>query len=82
MSQVDEFFWKVEADNRFDLIVKDVFIDFTKNYMTPDDLINDTARVRWTFPASIFFSWTAITTIGNYEKYYKLLNFIKFWHIF
>uniref|UniRef100_A0AAF5D9Z2 Potassium channel domain-containing protein n=1 Tax=Strongyloides stercoralis TaxID=6248 RepID=A0AAF5D9Z2_STRER len=45
-------------------VIKDVFVDYTKNYMTPDDIINGTGPIKWTFGSSIFFSWTAITTIG------------------
>lgn len=32
--------------------------------MTPDDIIYGTGPTKWSFGSSIFFSWTAITTIG------------------
>ncbi|KAK0409773.1 hypothetical protein QR680_004748 [Steinernema hermaphroditum] len=56
--------WSHLAHTQMNLIIKDVFIDYTRNYMTPDDIINGTGPVKWSFGASIFFSWTAITTIG------------------
>ncbi|VBB29262.1 unnamed protein product [Acanthocheilonema viteae] len=45
-------------------VIRDVFIDYTKNYMTPDDIIKGAGPVKWSFGSSVFFSWTAITTIG------------------
>jgi hypothetical protein len=57
--------WHIKAKFSLDLIIKDVFIDYTKNYMLPEDIINGTTGPnKWSFGASIFFSWTAITTIG------------------
>lgn len=50
---------------RMNDVIRDVFIDYTKNYMTPDDIIKGTGPVKWSFGSSIFFSWTAITTIGK-----------------
>ncbi|VDL72405.1 unnamed protein product [Nippostrongylus brasiliensis] len=32
--------------------------------MTPEDVITGTGPFKWSFGSSIFFSWTAITTIG------------------
>ncbi|CAJ0582243.1 unnamed protein product, partial [Mesorhabditis spiculigera] len=52
------------ADDAMDHIIRDVFHDYTKNYMIPDDIIHGDGPVKWSFGASIFFSWTAITTIG------------------
>uniref|UniRef100_A0A914P529 Potassium channel domain-containing protein n=1 Tax=Panagrolaimus davidi TaxID=227884 RepID=A0A914P529_9BILA len=46
------------------MVIKDVFIDYTKNYMLPEDIINGTGPEKWSFGSSIFFSWTCITTIG------------------
>lgn len=46
-------------------VIRDVFIDYTKNYMTPDDIIKGVGPIKWSFGSSIFFSWTAITTIGK-----------------
>lgn len=46
-------------------VIRDVFIDYTKNYMTPDDIIKGAGPVKWSFGSSVFFSWTAITTIGK-----------------
>ncbi|TKR57573.1 hypothetical protein L596_030818 [Steinernema carpocapsae] len=63
--------WSQLAHTQMNLIIKDVFIDYTRNYMTPDDIINGTGPVKWSFGASIFFSWTAITTIGE-----ALINFV------
>uniref|UniRef100_A0A914C7N0 Potassium channel domain-containing protein n=1 Tax=Acrobeloides nanus TaxID=290746 RepID=A0A914C7N0_9BILA len=56
--------WSDFANNGMNLIIKDVFIDYTKNYMSSDDIINGTGITKWSFSNSIFFSWTAITTIG------------------
>jgi hypothetical protein len=56
--------WAGHANAGMNSIIKDVFIDYTKNYMTPDDIINGTGPTKWSFGSSIFFSWTAITTIG------------------
>lgn len=59
------------------MVIKDVFIDYTKNYLTPEDIINGTGPNKWSFGASIFFSWTAITTIG-YGKNNNLLYYYIF----
>ncbi|CAD5223500.1 unnamed protein product [Bursaphelenchus okinawaensis] len=56
--------WAEVANTGMNLVIKDVFIDYTKNYLTPEDIINGTGPNKWSFGASIFFSWTAITTIG------------------
>ncbi|KAF8387433.1 twk-13 [Pristionchus pacificus] len=45
-------------------VIRGVFFDYTKNYMTPEDIIEGDGPVKWSFGSSIFFSWTAITTIG------------------
>ena len=52
---------------RMDDIIRDVFIDYTKNYMTPEDVITGSGPFKWSFGSSIFFSWTAITTIGKWQ---------------
>lgn len=49
---------------RINLVIRDVFIDYTKNYLTPEDIIYGHSPTKWSFGSSIFFSWTAITTIG------------------
>lgn len=51
-----------------DDIIRDVFIDYTRNYMTPEDVITGTGPYKWSFGSSIFFSWTAITTIGAFYQ--------------
>lgn len=56
--------WMQTANNGMDELIRDVFIDYTRNYMTPDDVITGTGPFKWSFGSSIFFSWTAITTIG------------------
>ncbi|CAI5452682.1 unnamed protein product [Caenorhabditis angaria] len=56
--------WNQTADEGMNRLIRDVFLDYTKNYMTPDDIITGTGPVKWSFASSIFFSWTAITTIG------------------
>lgn len=64
---------------RMDLVIKDVFLDYTKNYMTPDDIINGTGPVKWSWGSSIFFSWTSITTIGSFLSFgvpkYRFIHF-------
>ncbi|VDN07251.1 unnamed protein product [Thelazia callipaeda] len=56
--------WAKTAHLGMNTVIRDVFIDYTKNYMTPDDIIKGMGPVKWSFSSSIFFSWTAITTIG------------------
>ncbi|CAD6186851.1 unnamed protein product [Caenorhabditis auriculariae] len=56
--------WQLVANQGMDDLIRDVFIDYTRNYMTPEDVITGTGPVKWSFGSSIFFSWTAITTIG------------------
>lgn len=56
--------WAEHAQIAMDDIIRDVFIDYTRNYMTPEDVITGTGPYKWSFGSSIFFSWTAITTIG------------------
>ncbi|KAL3072536.1 hypothetical protein niasHS_017510 [Heterodera schachtii] len=56
--------WAEIADDGMNAIIRDVFIDYTKNYMTPDDIIYGVGPSKWSFGSSVFFSWTAITTIG------------------
>ncbi|VDK63902.1 unnamed protein product [Onchocerca ochengi] len=56
--------WSQIAHLGINDVIRDVFIDYTKNYMTPDDIIKGAGPVKWSFGSSIFFSWTAITTIG------------------
>uniref|UniRef100_A0A1I7XM54 Ion_trans_2 domain-containing protein n=1 Tax=Heterorhabditis bacteriophora TaxID=37862 RepID=A0A1I7XM54_HETBA len=56
--------WVERAQSGMDDIIRDVFIDYTKNYMTPEDVITGSGPYKWSFGSSIFFSWTAITTIG------------------
>ncbi|GMT09156.1 hypothetical protein PFISCL1PPCAC_453 [Pristionchus fissidentatus] len=52
------------AHENMNEIIRRVFDDFTKNYMIPVDVITGDGPVKWSFGSSIFFSWTAITTIG------------------
>ncbi|CAI4223649.1 unnamed protein product [Auanema sp. JU1783] len=56
--------WEDTAHRGMNSIIRDVFVDYTRNYMTPDDVITGTGPFKWSFESSIFFSWTAITTIG------------------
>ncbi|KAK6108501.1 Ion channel family protein [Brugia pahangi] len=56
--------WSKAAHLGINDVIRDVFIDYTKNYMTPDDIIKGAGPVKWSFGSSVFFSWTAITTIG------------------
>ncbi|EJD76250.1 hypothetical protein LOAG_16750 [Loa loa] len=56
--------WSKTAHLGINDVIRDVFIDYTKNYMTPDDIIKGAGPVKWSFGSSVFFSWTAITTIG------------------
>uniref|UniRef100_A0A0N4U4S6 Ion_trans_2 domain-containing protein n=1 Tax=Dracunculus medinensis TaxID=318479 RepID=A0A0N4U4S6_DRAME len=56
--------WSNVAHMGMNDVIRDVFIDYTKNYMTPDDIIKGVGPIKWSFGSSIFFSWTAITTIG------------------
>uniref|UniRef100_A0A0R3RH16 Ion_trans_2 domain-containing protein n=1 Tax=Elaeophora elaphi TaxID=1147741 RepID=A0A0R3RH16_9BILA len=56
--------WSRTAHLGINDVIRDVFIDYTKNYMTPDDIIKGAGPVKWSFGSSVFFSWTAITTIG------------------
>uniref|UniRef100_A0A915A897 Potassium channel domain-containing protein n=1 Tax=Parascaris univalens TaxID=6257 RepID=A0A915A897_PARUN len=56
--------WSDTAHRGMNDVIRDVFIDYTKNYMTPDDIIHGAGPIKWSFGSSIFFSWTAITTIG------------------
>ncbi|VDK74206.1 unnamed protein product [Litomosoides sigmodontis] len=56
--------WSKTAHLSINDVIRDVFIDYTKNYMTPDDIIKGAGPVKWSFGSSVFFSWTAITTIG------------------
>ncbi|CAB3397388.1 unnamed protein product [Caenorhabditis bovis] len=56
--------WHHIANDGMDDLIRDVFLDYTRNYMTPEDVITGTGPVKWSFGSSIFFSWTAITTIG------------------
>ncbi|VDK48407.1 unnamed protein product [Anisakis simplex] len=56
--------WSAIAHRGMDDVIRDVFIDYTKNYMTPDDIIYGAGPIKWSIGSSIFFSWTAITTIG------------------
>ncbi|KAI3415866.1 hypothetical protein GPALN_005436 [Globodera pallida] len=56
--------WAEVANDGMNAIIRDVFIDYTKNYMTPDEIIYGAGPTKWSFGASVFFSWTAITTIG------------------
>ncbi|KAM3717053.1 TWiK family of potassium channels protein [Dirofilaria immitis] len=56
--------WSQTAHLGINDVIRDVFIDYTKNYMTPDDIIKGAGPVKWSFGSSVFFSWTAITTIG------------------
>ncbi|CAK5079076.1 unnamed protein product [Meloidogyne enterolobii] len=56
--------WANFANNGMNAVIRDVFIDYTKNYMTPDEIIYGSGPTKWSFGSSIFFSWTAITTIG------------------
>ncbi|CAG9539476.1 unnamed protein product [Cercopithifilaria johnstoni] len=56
--------WSNTAHLGINDVIRDVFIDYTKNYMTPDDIIKGAGPVKWSFGSSVFFSWTAITTIG------------------
>jgi hypothetical protein len=62
VSNFDE--WSEVAHTGMNMVIKDVFIDYTKNYMLPEDIINGTGPEKWSFGSSIFFSWTCITTIG------------------
>ncbi|KIH44234.1 Ion channel [Ancylostoma duodenale] len=55
--------WAERAQIAMDDIIRDVFIDYTRNYMTPEDVITGSGPYKWSFGSSIFFSWTAITTI-------------------
>uniref|UniRef100_A0A1I8EE87 Potassium channel domain-containing protein n=1 Tax=Wuchereria bancrofti TaxID=6293 RepID=A0A1I8EE87_WUCBA len=57
--------WSKTAHLGINDVIRDVFIDYTKNYMTPDDIIKGAGPVKWSFGSSVFFSWTAITTIGK-----------------
>ncbi|VDD91653.1 unnamed protein product [Enterobius vermicularis] len=45
-------------------IIRNVSVAYTKNYMTADDIIEGDGPIKWSFSSSVFFSWTAITTIG------------------
>ncbi|CAP72374.1 Potassium channel domain-containing protein [Caenorhabditis elegans] len=56
--------WRQTANDGMDELIRDVFWDYTRNYMTPDDVIYGDGPIKWSFMSSIFFSWTAITTIG------------------
>ncbi|KHN80480.1 TWiK family of potassium channels protein 7 [Toxocara canis] len=56
--------WSDTAHRGMNNVIRDVFVDYTKNYMTPDDIIHGAGPIKWSFGSSIFFSWTAITTIG------------------
>uniref|UniRef100_A0A158PET2 Ion_trans_2 domain-containing protein n=1 Tax=Angiostrongylus costaricensis TaxID=334426 RepID=A0A158PET2_ANGCS len=56
--------WAERAQIAMDDIIRDVFIDYTRNYMTPEDVITGSGPFKWSFGSSVFFSWTAITTIG------------------
>lgn len=56
--------WAETANNGMNAVIRDVFIDYTKNYMTPDEIIYGSGPTKWSFMSSVFFSWTAITTIG------------------
>ncbi|KJH44706.1 Ion channel [Dictyocaulus viviparus] len=56
--------WVERAQTAMDDIIRDVFIDYTRNYMTPEDVITGSGPFKWSFGSSVFFSWTAITTIG------------------
>ncbi len=65
---VSEDFWKETADEKIMEILQKVHWAFTKDYLKPVDLERglEAHKVKWTFAASIFFSWTAITTIGKF----------------
>lgn len=63
-------------------VIRDVFIDYTKNYMTPDDIIKGAGPVKWSFGSSVFFSWTAITTIGkSCAPLFIFVSFISFLNV-
>jgi hypothetical protein len=65
---VSEMEFRQVADRKFNEMIEDVYYDFSKNYLNPQDLINQTyseTTTKWTFSASLFFAWTAITTIGD-----------------
>lgn len=50
---------------RINTIIRNVSVAYTKNYMTADDIIEGDGPIKWSFSSSVFFSWTAITTIGK-----------------
>uniref|UniRef100_A0A7E4VQ02 Ion_trans_2 domain-containing protein n=1 Tax=Panagrellus redivivus TaxID=6233 RepID=A0A7E4VQ02_PANRE len=56
--------WSEVAHTGMNMVIKDIFIDYTKNYMLPEDIITGTGPEKWSYGSSIFFSWTCITTIG------------------
>ncbi|KAI6213013.1 hypothetical protein M3Y94_00098600 [Aphelenchoides besseyi] len=56
--------WSEVANAGLNEVIADVFVDYTKNYLTVEDVINGTGVNKWSFGSSIFFSLTAISTIG------------------
>uniref|UniRef100_A0A1I7VUR7 Ion_trans_2 domain-containing protein n=1 Tax=Loa loa TaxID=7209 RepID=A0A1I7VUR7_LOALO len=41
--------WSKTAHLGINDVIRDVFIDYTKNYMTPDDIIKGAGPVKWSF---------------------------------
>ncbi|PAV83210.1 hypothetical protein WR25_03470 [Diploscapter pachys] len=66
--------WGRMAHDGMDAIIRDVFHDYTKYYMTPDDIITGSGHIKWSFGSSIFFAWTAITTIGGIIKIHNIYS--------
>uniref|UniRef100_A0A0N5AK40 Ion_trans_2 domain-containing protein n=1 Tax=Syphacia muris TaxID=451379 RepID=A0A0N5AK40_9BILA len=60
----DLFSWIILLWFRINTIIRNVSVAYTKNYMTADDIIEGDGPIKWSFSSSVFFSWTAITTIG------------------
>ena len=57
--------WHAEAKPYFDQMARVMFKAYQHQFITADEIGNRSHVARWTFPASIFFATTVITTIGT-----------------
>ena len=71
--EVLEWEWTEMAEAAVFNISTALWKPYTKDYLLPKDLDpldfpDPEDRLHWTFLAAIFFSWTAITTIGTARR--------------
>lgn len=57
--------WRAGIMDELDNFTRSLYRAYQVEYVTVDDIITNTSGTIWTFPQSIFFATTVITTIGK-----------------